>query len=162
MNTAMKGLGAFLILALPAGASAATATGRMNVRITIQAACEVVSSSDLDFGSVTSTGSAIDQSSTIAVKCSNATPYNLGLGLGSGGSSTTARKMSAGGAEFVSYGLYRDAARSQPWGETIGTDTATATGTGSNQNFTVYGRVNSQTTPAPGSYSDVVTVTVTY
>jgi spore coat protein U-like protein len=36
------------------------------------------------------------------------------------------------------------------------------TGIGSSQNYTVYGRVQAQTTPAPGTYTDTITVTVTY
>jgi spore coat protein U-like protein len=37
-----------------------------------------------------------------------------------------------------------------------------ATGNGADQTFTIYGRVPAQTTPAPGTYTDTVTVTVTY
>jgi spore coat protein U domain-containing protein, fimbrial subunit CupE1/2/3/6 len=37
-----------------------------------------------------------------------------------------------------------------------------ATGNGASQNYTVYGRVWTQTTPEPGSYADTITVTVTY
>jgi spore coat protein U-like protein len=48
------------------------------------------------------------------------------------------------------------------WGITIGTDTVSATGNGAAQTHTVYGRVPAQTTPAPATYSDTVTVTVTY
>ncbi|WP_409528142.1 spore coat protein U domain-containing protein [Rhizobium sp.] len=38
----------------------------------------------------------------------------------------------------------------------------TGTGTGSPQTLTVYGRVPAQNTPAPGTYSDTVVVTVSY
>jgi spore coat protein U-like protein len=30
------------------------------------------------------------------------------------------------------------------------------------QSFSVFGRIPTQTTPAPGSYADIITVTVTY
>jgi len=36
------------------------------------------------------------------------------------------------------------------------------TGTGSSQSFTVYGRIPTQTTPSPDTYTDTITVTVTY
>jgi spore coat protein U-like protein len=62
----------------------------------------------------------------------------------------------------VIYGLYRDSARSLPWGSTVGTNTSSGTGTGSTQTQTVYGRVATQTTPSPGTYSDSVVVTVGY
>ena len=37
-----------------------------------------------------------------------------------------------------------------------------ATGSGVSQSFTVYGRVPAQSTPAAGSYTDTIKVTVTY
>ena len=153
---------AFLGLTVPAAAIAATATGRMNVRIAIQAACEVVSTSDLDFGTVTALSATLDRTSTLSVKCSNTTPYNIGLSVGTAGGTVSQRRMSAGSTDYVTYSLYRDASRTQLWGETLGTDVQTSTGTGTAQSFTVYGRVPAQNSPAPGTYSDVVTVTVTY
>ena len=62
----------------------------------------------------------------------------------------------------VTYGLYRDSARSQPWGASVGVNTASGTGDGSSQNLTAYGRVPAQTTPQPGAYSDTIVVTVGY
>ena len=67
------------------------------------------------------------------------------------------------GANSVTYGLYKDAARSTGWGSSIVSgETVSGTGTGSAQALTVYGRVPPQSTPPPGTYSDVVVVTVTY
>ena len=66
------------------------------------------------------------------------------------------------GAAIVNYSLYSDSGRTTVWGNTVGTDTVAATGSGASQSYTVYGRVTAQTTPAPGTYSDTVTVTVTY
>jgi len=48
------------------------------------------------------------------------------------------------------------------WGTTIGTDTVAATGNGAGQNYTVYGRIQVQTTPAPGTYNDTIVATITY
>jgi spore coat protein U-like protein len=69
--------------------------------------------------------------------------------------------MSYGGTQ-ITYGLYQNAARSQPWGSANGTNTVSGTGTGSGQPITVYGRVPAQTTPAPGTYSDSIVATLTY
>jgi spore coat protein U-like protein len=44
----------------------------------------------------------------------------------------------------------------------VSSDAVAATGNGSAQSFTVYGRVPPQAAPAPGNYSDTITVTVTY
>jgi spore coat protein U-like protein len=48
------------------------------------------------------------------------------------------------------------------WGNTVGTDTVAGTGNGSGQVYTVYGQISAQTTPAPGTYNDTITVTITY
>jgi spore coat protein U-like protein len=62
----------------------------------------------------------------------------------------------------VNYSLYTTAVRTVVWGNTVGTDTMAGTGNGASQAFTVYGRVPTQTTSAPGNYTDTVTATVTY
>lgn len=66
------------------------------------------------------------------------------------------------GTALVNYNLYREAGRLTNWGNTVGTDTVGGTGTGLVVNSTVYGRVPIQTPPAPGTYTDTITVTVTY
>ena len=53
------------------------------------------------------------------------------------------------GTNQLAYSLFRDAGRTQNWGQTIGTDTTTGTGTGANQTLTIYGRVPAQTVPPP-------------
>jgi spore coat protein U-like protein len=96
------------------------------------------------------------------VQCTNTTPYNIGLDAGTGTGATVAvRKLSTGGVT-VNYTLYSDSGRTTVWGNTVSTDTVAATGNGASQSYTVYGRVPAQTTPAPGTYTDTVTVTVTY
>ena len=62
----------------------------------------------------------------------------------------------------VTYSLYSDVSRSVVWGTTVGVDTVAATGNGAAQSYTVYGRIPAQSTPAPATYSDTITVTVTY
>ncbi|WP_295813717.1 spore coat U domain-containing protein [uncultured Nitratireductor sp.] len=144
-------------------ASAATATGSMNVQIQIVAECLVTSATDLDFGSEGIIATDIDQTSTISVRCTDGTPYNVGLGAGGGaGATVTNRLMTGPASATIGYALYRDAARTLNWGETVGTDTVAGTGNGDVQPITVYGRVPAQTTPGTGTYTDTVTITVTY
>ena len=96
------------------------------------------------------------------MQCTDTTPYNIGLDAGTGtGATVTVRKLTSGGAT-VNYTLYSDTGRTTVWGNTVSTDTVAATGNGASQSYTVYGRVPAQTTPAPGTYTDTVTVTVTY
>jgi spore coat protein U-like protein len=143
-------------------AQAGTATGTLNVSLTVDHNCSVVSPATLGFGTVTSLGSAREATGTLSVTCSNTTPYTVGLNAGGGTGATVATRKMASGGVTVDYTLYRDSGRTLLWGNTIGTDTLAGTGTGSAQSLTVYGRVPVQTTPAPAIYNDAVTVTVTY
>lgn len=144
-------------------AEAATATSQFNVTMTLQAECKLTSASDLAFGTSGVIQSTINSTSAIGVQCTNTTPYNVGLSAGAGsGATVSLRKMTAASGATVNYQLFRDAARTQTWGDQVGTNTATGTGNGAVQTLTVYGSVPAQTTPAAGSYTDTVQVTVTY
>jgi spore coat protein U-like protein len=121
-----------------------------------------VAATTLNFGSTGFLSASIDGSSTLTPTCSASTPYTVALNGGnSGATDPTQRKMSSGGAQ-VTYGLYRDSARTLPWGSTAGVNTIAGTGSGFGQTLNVYGRVPSQTTPAPGTYSDTIIATITY
>ncbi|KAK6032472.1 spore Coat Protein U domain protein [Ostertagia ostertagi] len=130
-------------LAAFGAASAATDTANMTVKITVTATCDIhtVAPTDVDFGSVAST--ATNVAATGGVLTVN-----------------TTRQMKNGTANFVGYGLFRDAAFSNAWGSTVPLSAA-GTGNGANQNFTVYGRVPSAASAA-GAYTDTVIATVTY
>ncbi|SDR61432.1 Spore coat protein U (SCPU) domain-containing protein [Rhizobiales bacterium GAS191] len=157
--------GAVLLMCLlvPGAAAAATVTGTFQVQIQIQATCILVSSSNLTFATSGVLTANVDQTSTITVQCTNTTPYNVGLNAGANGGSVTTRQMKGGPTnQLINYSLSSDAARTVNWGQTIGTDTVAGTGNGSQQAYTVYGRVPPQTTPSPGTYTDTITVTVTY
>ena len=64
--------------------------------------------------------------------------------------------------QYLSYALYQDSGRSTNWGNVVGTSTLAGTGTGSAVGVTVYGRITANQQAALGSYSDTITVTVTY
>jgi spore coat protein U-like protein len=151
-------------LALTGGvAYAATATSTFGVDVTIVAQCLINSASTLSFGGSQGVLIAnVDQTSTIVVQCTNTTTYDIGLDAGTGsGASVATRKLTGGGAT-INYRLYSEPTRSTVWGNTVATDTVSATGNGAAQSYTVYGRIPAQTTPAPATYSDTITITVTY
>jgi spore coat protein U-like protein len=141
---------------------AATTTSTFQVQVTLTAQCLINSASTLDFGTQGVLSANVDQTSTIAVQCTDTTPYNIGLNAGTGTGATVATRKLTGGAATINYTLYSDAGRTTVWGNTVSTDTVAGTGNGASQNYTVYGRIPAQTTPAPGAYADTITVTVTY
>jgi len=143
-------------------AQAQTATDSFDVTITIQADCQVTSTETLDFGTVGVLTENIDEQANIEVTCTPGTDYDIGLDVGTGiGATITVRKMTAAGAT-IDYGLYQNPARDVNWGNTPTADTLADTGTGAAQTHTVYGRVPPQATPAPATYNDTITVTVTF
>jgi spore coat protein U-like protein len=155
-------LATLILIALGSPLYAATATSTMTVQMTITATCLVNSASTLNFGTQGVLSTNVDQTSTIQVTCTNTTPYNIGLNAGTGTGATVAARKMTSGANTVTYTLYSNAGRTTLWGTTVGTDTVAATGNGAAQSYTVYGRVPPQSAPAPGTYTDTITVTVTY
>lgn len=130
------------------------------VTANVQPAC-TVTATDMNFGNAGLLDSAVhDGTSVVSVQCVNGTAWKIGLDNGLHAVGSTRRMQGPGG--FVDYELYRDNGRSQRWGNNPGVDTVNGSGTGSAQNQTVYGRVPTQITPSAGTYSDTITVTVTY
>ena len=153
---------AWLMSQSVAVAQSATATTTFTVQITLQASCIINSAGTLNFGTAGVLSANVDATSTISVQCTNTTPYTISLNPGTGSGATVAARLMTFSSTTVTYSLYRDASRTLVWGQTIGTDTVAGTGNGSAQAYTVYGRVPAQTTPAPATYTDTITVTVTY
>jgi spore coat protein U-like protein len=105
---------------------------------------------------------ALNAAGNLSVQCTNSDAYRIALDGGSAGS-VTARKMQRSGGGAVGYQLYLDSAFNVPWGDgTGGTSMLTGTGTGLTQTIPVYGVVPVQATPAPGSYSDTITATISF
>lgn len=149
---------------LVAPACASLADNPTQVSFTVQANVDrtcAVSAQNISFGSHGLLTTQLDALGSIGVTCTSGLSYAISLNGGlSGATLPTQRKMTKG-LESVLYGLYGDMNRTQPWGSGVG-QTVGGTGSGMQQNLPVYARVQPQTTPSPGNYSDTVVVTVTY
>lgn len=143
-------------------AAAQTSTANFNVTITIQAQCTIAATT-LDFGSQPGVITAnVDNTNTISVTCTNTTPWTVSLSTG-GSAAFSPRTMTGPGGATIDYNIYRDASRTEIWGDgTGGTFTVTGTGSGSTQPQPGYGRVPPQAAPTPGGYSNSITATVTF
>ena len=165
-NRLMKNAGllacacAVAIMAVAPVRAAVPVTASFTAQITIIDDCDIVSAGNMNFGTAGVLAAAVDATSTLSVQCTASTAYNIGLDAGVTGTIAT-RQMENGGA-VVNYMMYSDSGRTSNWGETIGTDTVSATGNGLAQTHTIYGRVPAQSTPAANTYTDTVTVTVTF
>lgn len=139
----------------------ATARATFHVRASVPPNCSVTAS-NLGFGAISTLNSVVDASTTVSPVCTNGAVYHIGLDGGlSSAADPTHRKMTRA-SEFIIYGLYRDAARSQPFGNRIGCNTVGGIGSGVAQSVRVYGRIHPQRTPPSGLYSDTVVVTLTF
>jgi spore coat protein U-like protein len=101
---------------------------------------------------------SLDGTGTIAVSCDVSAPYTVALSPGNG--SYSSRTMMSG-ANRLDYNLFTDATRTGIWGDGAGS-TATVSGSGASGNHTVYGRIPARQNAYVGSYSDIITVTVTF
>lgn len=149
--------------ALSGAVHAQTPTATISLRAMIAPACAAGSLDYgvLDFGSHGSLSNQVEASSsvgggTIQVTCVNGLSYSIRLDGGLYGNGTQRYMRSAAGAA-ISYQLFGDAQFNVPWNVGIALN---QTGTGSLQQIPLYGRVPAQTTPAAGTYSDIVRVTV--
>lgn len=132
-----------------------------NVTITITESCDIhtTAATDVAFNTHSRSAGTADAAGALSVNCTLDTNYQIALNLGNHQDSGT-RRMSSG-TSFVPYGLYRDASRTQVWGDMVGTNTLNGQGTGSAVSVPVFGRATSLNAPA-GTYTDTVQATITY
>ncbi|MDD5250154.1 MAG: spore coat U domain-containing protein [Rhodocyclaceae bacterium] len=150
-------------------ASAGTASGTFAVTATVSATCSVVTS-DVNFGTYSPASvTAATASGAVTATCTSGTAYTIALdaGANAGGVSAFSNRNMASGANLLPYQLYLDAGYATVWGDgtsssSVNPATGSFSGNGSAQDHTVYGKVTPGHYVAPGSYTDTVTVTVTY
>lgn len=137
------------------------------VTATLQPNC-TTSATALGFGTYTPGNGALAANSTITVNCTKSTAYTIALNPGTTTGDRFTQRLLASGANLLQYNLYTTAAFATVWGDGTG-KTATQTGTGAGKatasTFKVYGQLPDSAanqTAAPGTYTDTITVTVTY
>lgn len=129
----------------------------------VPAECRAYAVSDLAFGTIPGLiATDVDHDTTFSMTCTGRTAWNVGLDDGLNASGSARRMRRGAGSDHVTYELYTTPARTVRWGDTIGTDTVTGTGTGITQSLTVHGRIPAPQSLPAGSYSDTITVTITY
>jgi spore coat protein U-like protein len=137
--------------------SGADAYASFAVHASIAANC-LLETADLDFGTAGIIGSNIDAATDLGITCTPGTGYDITID--GGGSGDADHRELRSGSDTVSYGLYSDEARHDPWG-TSPASTVSGSGNGSQQRLDVYGRIPPQQAVA-GRYTDTVVVTILY
>lgn len=118
-----------------------------------------VSSPGVAFGGYDPLASApTDGVGNIAVSCDGVASYTIALGPGGG--DFTSRAMT-NGSSALQYNLYTSPLRTTVWGDGSG-NTSTVSDTATGGNYAVYGRINERQNVTAGTYSDTLTITITY
>ena len=136
-----------------------------------------VATSGVAFGIYDQTSTTPDDSTgSIDVTCwytgpGGADQANYSVTLSTGSSGTYAPRLLKAGASLLNYNLFRDAGRSQVWGNgTAGSTIVTGNikvgpGAGNNTrtaNHPMYGRIPALQDPDAGNYSDTIVVTLSF
>jgi spore coat protein U-like protein len=165
VTTLGAGVTAGVLLALAGAAQAATKSDSFQVSATVTKNC-VIDAPDLNLGAFDGAND-LAVNSTISVRCTSGTNFNVDLSPGSSTSYTTTRTL-VNGSDVLNYNLYTDGAYTTVWGDgTGGTGRASGTGSGMSTalSLTVYGRLLASNNIAPvpaGSYIDSLIATITY
>lgn len=132
-----------------------------------RAAC-TISATGVAFGAYDPQSASPDDSTgTVNVSCKNSDPAPT-VALSKGGSGSYAPRSMTAGSFSLPYNLYTTTARNIVWGDgTGGTVTLTLSGgttSGGQRNYShsVYGRIPGSQNVGAGSYSDTITLTVTW
>lgn len=159
-------LGGALLLASTPGVASTVVGTSVSANTTVISAC-TVSGTTLNFGNTLNpiAGGATTGSSTLTVQCTATTGYTVSLsaGINTGNGSNFAARVLKNGADSIAYQLYTSNTYTTVWGDgTNGSGTVGGTGSGGIDTLTIYGRLPSLTGAVPGTYTDTVTVTITY
>lgn len=160
-------MGVFMSVFLLSGglsAMAATETTSMYVSAQVPVAL-TVSATDLNFGQLSFT-SPTTATATISVTAADGVNFQIAIDAGLNGT----REMGDPMFYVIPYQLYQDSTYTTVWGDScLSSPTypaggcVTSTGDGTTQTFTVYGEASQAYPGAPsGTYSDTLTVTVSY
>jgi len=109
-------------------------------------------------------GTALDSTGSITYQC-NATAANITIALSKGQSSTFNPRRMNKGAELLNYNLYRNAARSNVWGDGTGGTAVYSRANppnNSNVNLAIYGRIPAAQDVSAGNYSDTVSAVINF
>ena len=162
MQAALPSLPAVVLFAAIVAAPAqAQSQGDFDARVTVVNGCSVAAT-DMDFGSPAPGTTSVNSTATVTIRCTSPAIYRIYMDRGDNRSGTQ-RRMRGSTGDFINYGLYRNAARTQDWGNTLLTGRLGISLALTPTDYTVYGRVPVlNTATLTGDYLDTVTVTVVF
>lgn len=148
-------------------ARASTQTSALQIGASIDVRCSIIAN-PLSFGSYSPLSATHhDVTGSLSLNCESSrfiTRIRIDQGLtpapGSNNSNPL-RQMSDGAGGLLQYNVYRDAARTEVWGNTNPTGVNPGDGPYP-MTIPVYGRIPAAQSPQPGSYTDTLAVTILF
>lgn len=133
----------------------------LNVQASAREACVIRMITAINFGtSPHMLTSPVDALGRVDISCPSSVKWSLTMDNGLHAQQGSRNMMNSRG-DSLTYGLYQDAARTQPWGSGAG---LSGTGLGVSKIISepVYGRIPVQQVNSSGEYTDTVTITLSY
>ena len=154
-------------LALMSGSAFAQTSGdvEFGVTLTIAESCIVNAATDIEFGTKAAGDftAAQSASASFTLQCTNGADVQIAMNDGSNYDLTNSVRRMKGltaTTDYVQYALYQTSDLGTAWD---GSSTMSADGTGTAETYVVYARIPAYTTIPPAqSYSDTVTIDITY
>lgn len=107
---------------------------------------------------------AVDSTGTIDYSCNN-NAHNISISLSQGSSSSFSPRTLRKGSETLYYNLYRNAARTDIWGDGTGGTSVYTRGNPPNNttvSLTIYASIPAQQDVSAGNYSDTVSAVINF
>ncbi|TXK62339.1 Csu type fimbrial protein [Alkalisalibacterium limincola] len=159
------------LLVAQAFAAGSPQSSNFDVTATVLGSCVITDTQNIDFGQYDPADANLtahrDAEGSVTVRCVRGTAVTVSLGQGNnqadGSSCATPLRQMAAGTERLGYGLYQDATRNTPWGcDAANQQEFTAASPSTPTVLTTFGRIPGGQDVAAGSYTDRVTVDVTF
>lgn len=161
---------ALLLLMAPTHLPALDKTATLNLSVEVLPACQAGSNSGsglsfgtLNFGNHFALDNRLTQvgqpgSGALRINCQQNIPYRVLISGGHSGNVNN-RQMVGPSSAVLAYNLYTASDFLSVWNDSTG---VSGVGNGQDQWLPVYARIPAQASPPPGSYSDTLTVTVSW
>ncbi|HBR1133651.1 spore coat U domain-containing protein (plasmid) [Escherichia coli] len=165
-----------MLLIFSSMSKADTTTSTFTVSATVENGCvfgddtgsSITDFGTIDFGTMSSISSTVDVASStgsgsVVVTCTPGLAATIELDYGANGGDSSARYLiNSSGTRTIAYQLYQDSNHTTVWG-TGSQAYSISSFPDTTQTYTVYARLfASSEMPEAGSYTDTVTVTLTY
>ena len=161
----MLALGAAALAQEGQGAGGGRSSANMQVNANVIRKC-TITTQPMAFGNydpvLANATAPLDVQTTITVACTKGTSIDIAMDAGDNAAGTQ-RRMVDGRRTFLNYEVYKDASRTQRWGEIFGQryDGGVAPSRDPRQ-FIAYGRVPGGQDVPEGTFQDTVLVTVQF